>query len=51
MAKTFDYDRVGAYASTLCAIHCLITGVGLGLLSVMGLQFFGSAWVESLFIG
>jgi hypothetical protein len=39
-------DRIGAYASAVCAVHCLITGVALGLLSVSGLGFLGSPTAE-----
>lgn len=41
-----NLDRVGAYASAICAVHCLITGVALGLLSVVGLGFLGSPAAE-----
>jgi len=43
-------DRVGAMASTICAVHCLITGVALGLLSVLGLGFLGSEGAEYTFL-
>lgn len=54
MAKTatrFCWDRLGAWASGLCAVHCLLTGVALGLLSVVGLGFMANPWVEIGFIG
>ncbi|MGV3617009.1 MAG: MerC domain-containing protein [Fimbriimonas sp.] len=41
-----NLDRVGAYASAICAVHCLITGIALGLLSVVGLGFLGSPAAE-----
>ena len=37
-------------ASTICAVHCLITGVALGLLSVIGLGFLGSPAAELSFL-
>jgi hypothetical protein len=37
-------------ASTICAVHCLLTGVALGLLSVVGLGFLGSATTELVFL-
>jgi hypothetical protein len=37
-------------ASTICAVHCLLTGVALGLLSVMGLGFLGSPVAEFSFL-
>ena len=44
-------DRVGAYASTLCAVHCAITGVAFGLLSVGWLAFLHNPWLEGSFLG
>ncbi len=44
-------DRIGAIASGICAVHCLISGVALGVLSVIGLGFFGSLAVDVAFIG
>jgi hypothetical protein len=43
-------DKIGAVASAICAVHCLITGVALGLLSVIGLGFIGSVPAEIAFI-
>jgi hypothetical protein len=45
-----NLDKVGACASALCAVHCLLTGVAFGLLSVMGLGFFGSLWTDIGFL-
>ena len=44
-----NLDKVGAYASALCAVHCVLTGLALGLLSVAGLGFVGSPVTESIF--
>lgn len=44
------WDRVGACASALCAVHCVLTGVALGLLSSLGLGFFGNIWVDVFFV-
>jgi hypothetical protein len=41
-----NLDKLGAYASAVCAVHCLITGVALGLLSVVGMGFLGSPTAE-----
>jgi hypothetical protein len=49
--KNINLDKVGACASAVCAVHCLLTGVALGLLSVMGLSFISSPWVDGAFIG
>ncbi len=46
----WNLDKIGAYASTICAVHCLLTGVALGMLSVIGLGFLGSVTSEILFI-
>lgn len=43
-------DKVGAIASFVCAVHCLLTGVALGILSIVGLGFFASPWVDRTFI-
>lgn len=45
-----DLDRVGAMASAICAVHCVLTGAALGLLSVMGLGFLGSEPAELAFL-
>lgn len=45
------WDKVGACASAICAVHCVLTGVALGLLSSLGLGFFGSLWVDFAFVG
>jgi hypothetical protein len=39
-------DRLGVWASAMCAVHCVLTGVALGLLSVAGLGFLHSALTE-----
>lgn len=43
-------DKLGAIASAICAVHCLLTGVALGLLSFIGLGFIGSPPAEIAFI-
>ena len=43
-------DKVGAFASAVCAVHCLLTGVALGLLSVVGLGFIGSLATDIVFL-
>jgi hypothetical protein len=48
--RRMNWDRVGAYASTICAVHCLITGVALGLLSFAGLGFLGSTTTDIAFL-
>jgi len=49
-ATRLDLDRIGAVASGICAVHCLVTGVAFGLLSVLGLGFLGSVPAEVAFI-
>jgi hypothetical protein len=49
-ASRINYDKVGAVASAVCAVHCLLTGVALGLLSVAGLGFVGSLWTDIVFL-
>lgn len=49
MAK-LDVDKFGAIAGTACAIHCLLSGVALGLLSTVGLGFIASQASELVFL-
>ena len=49
-ARGINYDKVGAVASAVCAVHCLLTGVALGLLSVAGIGFVGSLWTDVVFL-
>lgn len=50
-AFKIDVDKLGRIAGTVCAVHCLLTGLALGLLSVVGLDFFGSETSEAIFVG
>lgn len=50
MKRSDILDKVGACASALCAVHCVLTGVALGLLSSLGFGFFGSFWVDAIFV-
>lgn len=43
-------DKIGAYSGAICAVHCILTGVALGLLSSLGFGFFGSIWVDLGFV-
>ena len=45
-----DVDKFGAIAGTLCAIHCLLSGVALGLLSTVGLGFIATGLSEVIFL-
>jgi hypothetical protein len=45
-----DLDKVGTWASALCAVHCLVTGVALGLLSAIGFGFLGGLLADSIFL-
>ena len=49
--RKWDPDKVGAFASTVCAVHCVLTGLALGLLSVAGLGFVASPAAEAAFFG
>lgn len=49
-ASRLNFDRIGTYASAICAVHCLLTGVAIGLLSVAGLGMFGSIWADIAFL-
>jgi hypothetical protein len=43
-------DKIGACASAICAVHCVLTGAALGLLSVAGLSFLREPIIEGLFL-
>jgi threonine/homoserine efflux transporter RhtA len=44
-------ERVATWASAICAVHCALTGLALGLMSVAGLGFMDSPAVEVIFLG
>jgi len=48
-ATNYKLDRIGAVASMVCAVHCLLVGVALSVLSVLGLGFLGSRTAEMVF--
>lgn len=50
MQAKWDLDRWGVFASAACAVHCLLTGVALTLLPIVGLQFLASSEAEIAFI-
>lgn len=43
-------DRVGATASLLCAVHCVLLPFVLALLPLVGLAFLGGATFERIFV-
>ncbi len=43
-------DRLGAYAGAICAVHCVLTGFAIGLISVLGLGFLASPVAEGAFL-
>ncbi|MBS1717772.1 MAG: MerC domain-containing protein [Armatimonadetes bacterium] len=49
-AHKFDLDRIGAVASFICAVHCLLSGLLLGLLAILGVGFIGNPLVDWIFI-
>lgn len=44
-------DKLGVFASALCAVHCVVTALALGLLSATGLSFLDSPLMDALFVG
>lgn len=50
MDRSWSADRVGAYASFACAVHCFLSSIALGVMSVVGLGFLGSPTVDVVFI-
>lgn len=51
MARRLDVDKLGALAGTICAVHCVLTGLAVGVLSVVGLGFLASPLAEVVFFG
>lgn len=43
------WDRIGTWASSLCAVHCALSGFALGLLGTLGLGVIASGPVEIAF--
>jgi hypothetical protein len=48
---SLDPDRLGTIASTICAIHCAITGIAVSVLSVIGFSALQSPILEWGFLG
>ena len=44
-------DRIGTCASSLCAVHCFLTALALGLASFGWLGFMDNPILEGLFLG
>ncbi len=42
--------KVAAWSGAICAVHCLLTAIGLGLLSTAGLGFLGNPAIEIAFL-
>ncbi|MCC7102283.1 MAG: MerC domain-containing protein [Fimbriimonadaceae bacterium] len=47
--RVVNWDKVGGAASTLCAVHCVLTGLAMGLISAYGLEFIASDALEVAF--
>lgn len=50
-AGVWNWDRIGMWASGACAVHCVLTGVAIGVLSAVGATFFASEAMEYTFVG
>ena len=48
---SLDPDRWGTIASTICAIHCAITGIAVSVLSIIGFTTLQSPILEWAFLG
>ncbi len=44
------YDRLGAGAATLCAVHCALLPLAMVFLPALGLEFLGSHAFEGFFL-
>lgn len=49
-SRSLLLDKLGAFASAACAVHCILTGVAVGLLSVVGIGFVASPATELAFV-
>jgi hypothetical protein len=47
---SLDPDRWGTIASTLCAVHCAITGIAVSVFSIIGFSAFQSPAIEWGFV-
>lgn len=50
MNATTHIDRVGAWASFACAIHCLLLPVLFALIPVLGLGWLDNPWIDRGFL-
>lgn len=50
-SSPLDPDRLGTIASTICAVHCAITGLAVSVLSVIGFATLQSPILEWGFLG
>ncbi len=48
---SLDPDHWGTIASTVCAVHCAVTGVAVSVLSVVGFTYLQSPILEWGFLG
>jgi len=48
---SLDPDRWGTIASTICAIHCAVTGIAVSVLSIIGFTTLQSPILEWGFLG
>lgn len=48
-SRSVNWDKVGGTASTLCAVHCVLTGLAMGFISSFGLEFIASDALEIAF--
>ncbi|MBL8059934.1 MAG: MerC domain-containing protein [Chthonomonas sp.] len=47
--RSVNWDKVGGTASSLCAVHCILTGLAMGFISSFGLEFIASDALELAF--
>jgi hypothetical protein len=50
-SQSLDPDRWGTIASTICAVHCAITGIAVSVLSIIGFAYLQSPILEWGFLG
>jgi MerC mercury resistance protein len=48
---SLDPDRLGTIASTVCAIHCAVTGIAVSVLSLVGFRYLQSPFLEWVLLG
>lgn len=50
-ARGAIWDRLGALAGLACAVHCILVGLAIGAISVIGIELLHNRWTDWAFLG